>query len=401
MPNNVSKSLSKSQQTEPKKNVLSAVVGYQEAVKIKASLAATGSDFSDQKWATANTIAKLHPKRLTLEVAEIIEETDSTKTFRLVSTGRPLPPFQAGQYINLFVEIEGIHTARPYAISSSPSQRDYYDLTVKRVQDGFVTPFLLDHIQAGQQFLSTGPMGTFYHNPLFHGKDLVFLAGGSGIAPAISMLKNVLDRGLDYQFHFIYASSYIDDVILIDELRSLAQQHGTFKLTEVISRPPAGFSGLTGHLEGALIQSLVGDVRSKMFYVCGPTPFNEYCQAQLSNLSVEPRFVRIEANGPPKHPDHLTNWPDAVSIEDEVTITVKGKGSFKAKVGEPLLNSLERNGYSAENACRSGECSLCRVKLVSGDVFNPPEARLRVSDKQFGWIHSCVAFPTQDIEIIL
>ncbi|MFT5716875.1 MAG: hypothetical protein ACI9T7_001058, partial [Oleiphilaceae bacterium] len=119
MPN----AFSNSEKIEAKRNILSVVVGYQEAVEIKASLAETGSDFSDQKWATANTIAKLHPKRLTLEVADIIKETASTKTFRLVSTGGALPPFQAGQYINLFVEIDGVHTARPYAISSSPSQR--------------------------------------------------------------------------------------------------------------------------------------------------------------------------------------------------------------------------------------------------------------------------------------
>ena len=69
MPNSFSKP-----HTPPKKNVLSAVVGYQEAIKIKATLAETGSDFSDQKWETANTISKLHPKRLTLEVSEIVEE---------------------------------------------------------------------------------------------------------------------------------------------------------------------------------------------------------------------------------------------------------------------------------------------------------------------------------------
>ncbi len=385
----------------PKLNVLNAVTGYQEAVKIKEVLAKTGSDFTDQKWATTNTIAKLHPKRLTLEVSEVIEETETTKTFRLVSTGSALPPFQAGQYINLFVEINGVETARPYAISSSSSQRDYYDLTVKRVPDGFVTHYLLDNVEAGQQFLSTGPMGTFYHNPIFHGNDLVFLAGGSGIAPAMSMLKEVFDRELGYQFHFIYASSYIDDVIFIEELRTFAQQHKNFKLTEVISRPPESYQGLTGHLNAELIQSLVGDVKQKMFYVCGPTAFHDFCQSQLLSLGVPPRLVRIEANAPPKHPEELTDWPETVSMDAEVTVTVKDKGSFKAKVGEPLLNSLERNGYSAENACRSGECSLCRVKLVSGDVFNPPEAHLRISDRQFGWIHSCVAFPTEDIEIIL
>ena len=68
---------------------------------------------------------------------------------------------------------------------------------------------------------------------------------------------------------------------------------------------------------------------------------------------------------------------------------------------EPLLTALERTGYFVENACRSGECSLCRVKLVAGSVFNPQEAHLRKSDRDFGWIYSCVAFPTGDIEVLL
>jgi len=385
----------------PKSNVLNKVVGYQEAVKAKEELAKTGSDFTDQKWATARTIAKLHPKRLTLEVSEIIDETETTKTFRFVSTNGFLPPFQAGQYINLFVTIDGVETARPYAVSSSPLQREYYDVTVKRVAEGFVSHYLLDRLEVGQQLHSTGPMGTFYHNPVFHGQDLVFLAGGSGIAPAMSMIKDVLERKLPYQFHFIYASSYVDDVIFVGALRALALKYENFKLTEVISRPPEGYDGRTGHLNSEMITELVGDLSHKMFYICGPTPFNEYCQSQLWELNVEPRFIRIEANGPPKYPNQMKDWPESVGVEDEITVTVQGKGGFRAKVGEPLLNSLERNGYQAENACRSGECSLCRVKLISGEVFNPPEAHLRKSDKQFGWIHSCVAFPTEDIEIML
>ena len=385
----------------PDNNILNAVVGYQEAVKAKEKLEQSGTDFSEQKGDVGNTIAKLHPKRLTLEVSKIIKETESTKTFRLISTAGQLPPFQAGQYINLFVNIDGTETARPYAMSSEPSQRDYYDLTVKRVHEGFVTNYLLDYIEVGQQFLSTSPMGTFYHNPLYHGRDLVFLAGGSGSAPAMSMLKDVLTRKQPFNFHFIYASSYISDYIFIDELRVLAKQHNNFTLTEVISRPPEDYQGITGHLSADRIKSLANITDETMFYICGPTPFNDYCQQQVAELGVKNRRVRIEANGPPKNPDTLSNWPTSVSMDDEITVTVTGKGSFTAKVGEPLLNSLERNGYSAENACRSGECSLCRVKVVTGEVFNPPEAHLRKSDREFGWIHSCVAFPTEDIEILL
>ena len=386
-------------------NVMNLVVGYQEAVKVKEELAKTGTDFSDQKWATANTIKKLHPKRLSLIVSEIIDETESTKTFRLIKNSqnedKKLPPFQAGQYINLFVNIDGVETARPYAVSSSPKSRDYYDLTIKRVVDGFVTNYLLDHVAVGQTFSSSGPMGTFYHNPVFHGKDLVFLAGGSGIAPAMSMIKDVLERELNYRFHFIYASSYVSDVIFENELRDLAAKHENFMLTEVISRPPEGFEGITGHLTKERISKILGPVENKMYYVCGPTPFNEFCQEQLRLLNVPSRFVRIEANGPPKHPEKLVGWPENLPETSEVRVTVQGKGSFVARVDEPLLNSLERNGYGAENACRSGECSLCRVKLVSGSVFNPAEAHLRKSDYQFGWIHACVAFPTADIEILL
>ncbi len=380
-------------------NVLNSIVGYQEAVADKAQWEKDGSDLIELKGSVDVTVATLHPKRLTLEVSKVIEETPSTKTIRFISTGAPLPPFQAGQYINLFVDIDGVSTARPYAISSACDEKNYYDLTIKRVTDGFVSNHLLDNVSQGQQFLSTGPMGTFYYNPLFHGEDLVFLAGGSGVAPAITMLKDILSRGSKYSFHMIYCNSYIDDLIFINELRSLAEQYPQFRLTEVVSRPPANFEGFKGHLSADLIRNTLGSIENKLFYVCGPTPFNDYCIGQLKSIGVPNKRIRLEANGAPKNPQQLSDWPTTIDAE-EVMVTVTGRGSFKAKIGEPLLNSLERNGYSVENACRSGECSLCRVKVISGNVFNPPEAHLRKSDKTFGWVHSCVAYPTEDIEIL-
>lgn len=382
-------------------NILNAVTGYEEAVQVKNTLEQNGSDLTELKGHVGKTIARLHPKRLQLKVADIIEDTPSTKTFRLVAQNDDiLPPFQAGQYINLFCTIDSVYTARPYAISSSPQQRHHYDLTVKRVKDGFVTHYLLDHVTVGQTFDATSPMGTFYHNPVFHGDDLVFLAGGSGVAPANSMVRNIIEKQQDRKFHMIYGNSFVNDVIFQNEMRELAERHPQFTLTEVISRPPEGYEGRTGRLSTELLEEVLGNLDGKTFYVCGPTPFNEACIALLKKMGVEDKRIRLEANGAPNNPDEQPDWPSLVSMEDEVTVTVQGKGSFKAKVGEPLLNSLERNGYFVENACRSGECSLCRVKILSGSVFNPPEAHLRASDKSFGWIHSCVAFPIEDIEIM-
>lgn len=381
--------------------LLENIVGYSEGAARKLAREQTGSDFSEQKWKTKHDIAKLHPKRLQLTVTDIFQDTPSTKTFRLVSHDAILPPFQAGQYINLFTTINGVETARPYAISSCPTQRGYYDLTVKLVQDGFVTNYLLgDDVTVGQAFSATSPMGTFYHNPLFHGDDLVFLAGGSGGAPARSMIESVLNRGLNIKFHLIYGNSYENDVIFKDTFRDLANKYENFTLTEVISRPTENYTGLTGHLNQNLLVDVLGNVTNKTFYICGPTPFNDFCVEQLKALGVEDKRMRIECNGPPKKPSCLAGWPQVVTEQDDITVTVKGRGQFVAKAGEPLLNSLERNGYTVENACRSGECSLCRVKIIEGEVFNPPESLLRKSDKDFGWVHSCVAFPVTDIEIL-
>ncbi len=383
-------------------NALNVIAGYSEAFAAKLALEQSGSDFQEVRGDVAGSVVQLHPKRLVLEVAEIIKDTPSTKTLRLVAVdGQALPPFQAGQYINLFVEIDGVRTARPYAMSSSPLQRMHYDLTVKRAQGGFVSNYLLDRVSVGQRLSSSGPMGTFHHNPLFHGDDLVFLAGGSGSAPARSILLNILERELPQRFHMIYVNSHVDDVIYADELRELAAQHKNFTLSEVISRPPAGYSGRSGRLNRAMLQELLGEIGDKMFYICGPTPFNDSCLALLGELGVARRRIRVEANGAPKAPHQQAGWPAGMSLDDEVTITVQGRGSFRSTVGEPLLNALERNGYFVENACRSGECSLCRVKLTSGEVFNPQEAHLRKSDRDFGWIYSCVAFPVGDIEVLL
>jgi ferredoxin-NADP reductase len=386
-----------SQSTE----LLNNIVGYSDGVARKSLREQEGHDFSDQKYKTKHDIAKLHPKRLQLTVSDIFQDTPSTKTFRLVSQDQVLPPFQAGQYINLFTTINGVETARPYAISSCPTQRNYYDLTVKLVDGGFVTHYLLgDDVTVGQEFSATSPMGTFYHNPLFHGDDLVFLAGGSGGAPARSMIESVLNRGLNIKFHLVYGNSYENDVIFQDTFRDLANKHDNFTLSEVISRPTDNYTGLSGHLNKDLITKLIGDATNKTFYICGPTPFNDFCVEQLKALGVEDKRMRIECNGPPKKPSCLDGWPQVVTEQDDITVTVKGRGQFVAKAGEPLLNSLERNGYTVENACRSGECSLCRVKVLQGEVFNPPESLLRKSDKDFGWVHSCVAFPTTDIEIL-
>lgn len=392
-----------SHQSESIDPVLYQVEGFAAALEKKKELENTGSDFTSERGAVRKTVSLLHPKRLKLKVTEIRKETPSTNTLVFKKTDlENLPPFQAGQYINLFVRIDNVITARPYSISSSPLIRDRYELTIKRADGGFVSPYLLDRVKVGDTFESSGPMGSFHYNPLFHGKDLVFLAGGSGIAPAMSMLKTFLGQKKDVKFQIIYSNSFETDIIFKDELRNLKNGNPMFSLLELVSREVSpSFQGHKGRLNFDLLKSQLSEPVEKMYYICGPTPFNEHCIELLTQLGVPSGRILIDGNGPPKSPESLPGWPSEVSVGGKVQIKIGKNSSFLATIGEPLLNSLERNGYTTENACRSGECSLCRLRLLSGQVFQPSEAKIRKSDKAFGYIHSCVSFPLSDIEIQL
>ena len=375
------------------------IEGYAEIRHEIEVLRRYGFDYSSHKGRVGQVLNLLHPKRIRLRVSEIREETPSAKSFRLISPDGYLPPFQAGQYINLFVDVGGVRTSRPYSISSPPSQNGYYEIAVRKVEDGFVSSYLLETVKVGDRLESTGPSGNFFYNPLFHGNDLVFLAGGSGITPFMSMIREVTDRGLSRKIHLIYGSRNPDDIILGEELEERARLHENFRLTSVISEPPEGFEGFTGFISAKLMKDVLGSVEGKTFYVCGPEAMYTFCLPELLKLRVPARKVRTEVFGPPKDVTAQPGWPEILSADSRFQVTVKGKKKINARAAEPLMISLERAGIVIPVSCRSGECSLCRTKLLSGKVFQPPGVKLRKSDRTYGYIHPCVAYPLQDLEI--
>lgn len=354
-----------------------------------------------EKGEVARIINRLHPKSLQLKVSRIFDETSSTKTLRLVAEDGYLPAFQAGQYINLFLDINGIRTSRPYSISSPPNQTGYYDITVRQVDNGFVSSHLLNTVRPGDRLQSTSPAGQFHHNPLFHGDDLVFLAGGSGITPFMSMLREVTDRGLDRRIRLIYGCRTNDDIIFNEELKQRAGDFTGFTFTTVISEPEEGHEGTSGLITADLIRDLTGGIDGKMFYVCGPEAMYRFVLRELEKLNVPGRRIRQEVFGPPADITAQPGWPDDVQKSDRFRVVFNGGSPIEVRSDEPLMNSLERSGRVLPAQCRSGECSLCRTRLVSGRVFQPQGVKMRQSDSKYGYIHPCMAYPLEDLELKL
>ncbi len=384
-----------------KQEVIEQLDGYADMIKEIEIARKYGSDFTSEKGAVAAYINRLHPARLNLRVSDIFQETDTTKTLRLVAANQELPPFQAGQYISLFLEIDGIRTSRPFSISSQPNQTGYYDITVKRVENGLVSNYLLDGVNRGDVLVSSGPEGNFYFNPIIHKNTMVCIAGGSGITPFMSMIREIVDCGLDRTVHLFFGNRTDDDIIFHEELTDLSERFDNIYYVPVIEDPGAGFEGACGYVTGQLIQELIGDIAHKSFFICGPQGLYDFCLPELEGMGLPRRKIRQEMYGAPPNIWEYPGWPQAVDADDTFSIKLSDGRQFEASARESLLVALEKNDVVVPSICRSGECSMCRVKILSGKVFQPAGVPVRKSDRQFGYVHSCMSFPIDDLEILL
>lgn len=342
----------------------------------------------------------IHRKELKLVVQSVMDTGKQAKIFRFVSEDGYLPPFEAGQYINLFTQIEGVRTSRPYSLSSSPKQRAYYEITVARTRDGFVSDYLLDQVKLGDRFTANGPAGVFRYQPVFHSKKSLFLAGGSGITPLLSMTREILDAGLDRDVVMLYGCRNPEAALYHEELTAYTAAFPNFRYHLVVSDPVENWDGERGFLDEALIRRLVPDFAQRTSYICGPQVMNDFCKSALEAMGVPEKKIRREMFGARRDIQNEPSWPAELTGNEVFTITV-GDKKIPAKSGEPVLVALERAGVRVNVCCRSGECSLCRVKLVSGNVFLARGMLRRYADEKYGYIHSCKAYPMGDIEIML
>jgi len=360
-----------------------------------------------------NLCDRIHPGKQTLQVTDIKELSYDTKLFRLISAkpNKPLAPFRAGQYIGVTVEIEGVRTSRPYSLVSSPNQNAYYELGIRKKDGGFVSPYILDNVKVGDIFEATEPMGQLYYNPIFHGKDLVFIAGGCGITPFISIIRDISERMLSLNIWLIYGCVTEKDILFRHELEEITSRRSNIKLKNILSEPKSEWKGECGFITKDKILADIGTIDKKCFYVVGNLSMYQFIQGELEALGVPNHRVIYELYGVPDDITLIMGWPKEIDASKKVNVTVdyiqKGRKEqkiFEASCIEPLLNSLEMTkefGFLIESGCRSGACALCRTKMISGKVFVPPEVTIREIDADYGFIHPCISYPITDIHLDL
>ena len=380
-----------------KEMIISTMQNGPETLKELEMAKKTGKDISLERGTVQRKVDQYHPSVLHLTVSEIEPVSPIAKRIRLVSDTGYLPPFEAGQYINVFCEIDGARTSRPYSLSSSAKQRAYYEITVAAVEGGFVSGYLLRQLKVGDRLEANGPAGVFRYHPVFHSKRSVFLGGGSGITPFVSMIRTALESGEDRDITLLYGSRTEELAMYHGELAAFAEGHTNFHYTLILSDEEK--EGMEhGFIDAERIRAHVPDILDCTYYMCGPAVMMEFCRKALDELQIPGRSIRREVFGTRRDIWNEPGWPEGMTGEELFQIKV-GDQTIEAKSGESVLTALERGGLRVNVCCRSGECSLCRVQLVSGKVFTAQGALLRYADELFGYIHSCKAYPISDLEL--
>jgi ferredoxin-NADP reductase len=208
------------------------------------------------------------------------------------------PGHRAGQHVDVRLTAEdGYQAQRSYSIAS-PTSVTRIELTVERLEDGEVSPYLTDELQLSDEIELRGPVGGYFVWEPAQGGPLLLVAGGSGIVPLMAMVRTREAAGSDAETRLLFSSRGWDDVIYRDELERLAGDGLT--ITHTLTRSqPSGWSGYARRVDADMLAE-VGPrpAERPLVYVCGPTPFVEAVAETLVQLGHEPHRVKTERFGP-------------------------------------------------------------------------------------------------------
>lgn len=379
-------------------------------------------------------VAAVDPEQMTrwtkgkieAQCIQVLEITHDVKSFRFVTDPPCLFTYKPGQFLTLELQIDGKNVLRSYTISSTPSRPHVLEITVKRASEGFVSNWLHDNLDRGDEVIIRGPSGRFncFDHP---SRKMLMLSGGSGITPVMSMARWVCDTAADCDVIFFHAARTPSDIVFRKELEMMEARHDNFHLHFLVSGADAepNWSAFSGHIRPDILRKIAPDLPERAIYVCGPQGFMELCRRMAEDLGFSMQNYHEESfsSGPrstsappgslpgtirnllptPKAP---TTWPalnsgvaaGATSPGAPVQAAPHGTVHFSRSEREidcdnesTILEIAELNGISIPSACRAGVCGTCKTLKTEGSVTMESTDGLEPGELEEGYILTCVS----------
>jgi ferredoxin-NADP reductase len=231
-------------------------------------------------------------------VRELVVET--TRVTSLVLELPGWPGHRAGQHVDVRLTAEdGYQAQRSYSIASAPEDDDLV-LTVERLEDGEVSPYLVEELRPGDELELRGPIGGYFVWEESLGGPLGLIGGGSGVVPLRAMLRHWVAGARGVPVRLVYSSRSLSEVIYREELLGYGRDYEEVDVRLALTREwPEDYTGHTGRIDRALLERAAGSPQDRpLLYLCGPSGFVEVAANWLVEIGHDPARIRTERFGP-------------------------------------------------------------------------------------------------------
>ena len=352
------------------------------------------------KWnpETDETLVCCYVREETLDVKSFLFRTRSPSQFR----------FQPGQFITLDLEMDGTPINRCYTVSSPPTRPDTISITVKRQPGGIVSNWLHDHVKPGVEIKALGPAGEFTcaNNSA---QKYLFLSGGSGVTPLMSMSRTLYDLGEDKDIVFVHSARTPNDIIFRRELAAMSGGMKNFRTAFVCEKPgdDASFDGYTGFLTLQMLREITRDFAQREVFCCGPAPYMAAVRGVLEGIGFamahyhEESFNFGESAATDGAPAKVAAKPAQASSAAgafQIEFTKSGQ-TISCGPDQFILDAAREAGLRLPFSCSKGLCGTCKSKKLSGNVVMTHGGGIRQREIDAGMILICCSKPLGDVTI--
>ena len=325
-----------------------------------------------------------------LEIIDIFEENDEIKTLRLKRLQGKIPHYKPGQFVSFEIPVGG-KVFRSYSLSGSAENRNFVQISIKKIASGVGSSWFHD-LRVGDRVRAYRPKGLFTDAELGSEMPRLFLAGGIGITPLLSMVLTAIDRGQKHTMTLIYGAKTQVDLVFHHQLLELSKRHKNFTYIPILSNEsPDVWSGLRGLINADLIKPHLFGKQQPHIYFCGPAPMKKSVVEILNECNISEKYFHKE--------EFVSPVPFSIEqvIPQKLVISLNGK-AFDYQGKTNLLEFFESQGIELSFACRSGVCGACKVKCVEGRVRSATNSGLDESEQETH-ILTCVSWPLEQLKL--
>ncbi|WP_431982275.1 FAD-binding oxidoreductase [Streptomyces qinglanensis] len=339
---------------------------------------------------------------------QVHDVTHDTKTFTFEPAHPALFQHDPGQYLAFTFEIDGREISRCYTLSSPPSRPHLAAITVKRVPGGRVSNWLHDVLSPGTAVRARGPMGRF--STVRHpASAYLFLSGGSGATPLMSMTRTLYDLAAPADVAFVHSARTPGDIPFRQELALMAATAPAISVTHVCEDDEGRterWHGHRGRLSPGMLQEIVPDFLEREVFCCGPAGYLRAVRGMLHAAGFpEARYheesfaVPAPGPAPASAPGPVGSVGDAGPAR-RFTVELSRSGTtVECDAGTPVLEAAARAGITLPSSCGEGFCGTCVTTLHQGSVTMRHRGGLRPRDTARNKILLCCATPLENLVV--